>query len=51
MRSRFITGQGVELQNLLQEATPANGGYNVVVPSENLLIPSSPSCRLRCLSC
>ena len=41
VRSHFITGQGVELQNLLQERTDAGqlpGGYNVVVPSENLLV-------------
>jgi cell division protease FtsH len=41
VRSHFITGQGVELQNLLQEKTDAGqlpGGYNVVVPSENLLV-------------
>ena len=41
VRSHFITGQGVELQNILQEKTDAGqlpGGYNVVVPSENLLV-------------
>ena len=41
VRSHFITGQGVELHNLLQEKTDAGqlpGGYNVVVPSENLLV-------------
>ena len=41
VRSHFITGQGVELQNLLQEKNDAGqlpGGYNVVVPSENLLV-------------
>ncbi|NDH15108.1 MAG: ATP-dependent zinc metalloprotease FtsH, partial [Actinobacteria bacterium] len=41
VRSHYITGQGVELQNLLQERTDAGqlpGGYNVVVPSENLLV-------------
>ncbi|MFL2925076.1 MAG: ATP-dependent zinc metalloprotease FtsH [Actinomycetes bacterium] len=41
VRSHFITGQGVELQNLLQEKTDAGqlpGGYNVVVPSQNLLV-------------
>lgn len=41
VRTHYITGQGVELQNLLQERTDAGqlpGGYNVVVPSENLLV-------------
>ena len=41
VQSHFITGQGVELQNLLQEKTDAGqlpGGYNVVVPSQNLLV-------------
>jgi len=41
VRARYITGQGLELQNLLQERTDAGqipGGYNVVVPSENLFI-------------
>ena len=41
VRSHYITGQGVELQNLLQEKTDAGqlpGGYNVVVPSQNLLV-------------
>ena len=41
VRSHYISGQGVELQNLLQERTDAGqlpGGYNVVVPSENLLV-------------
>jgi cell division protease FtsH len=41
VRSHYITGQGVELQNLLQQRTDAGqlpGGYNVVVPSENLLV-------------
>ncbi len=41
VRSHYITGQGVELQNLLQERTDAGqlpGGYNVVVPSENILV-------------
>ncbi len=41
VRSHYISGQGVELQNVLQERTDAGqlpGGYNVVVPSENLLV-------------
>ena len=41
VRSHYITGQGVELQNLLQERTDAGqlpGGYNVVVPSQNVLV-------------
>ncbi len=41
VRSHYISGQGVELQNLLQERTDAGqipGGYNVVVPSDNLLV-------------
>ena len=41
IRSSYITGQGVELQNLLQQRTDAGqlpGGYNVVVPKENLLV-------------
>ena len=41
VRAHGITGQGVELQNLLQEKTDAGqlpGGYNVVVPSQNLLV-------------
>jgi hypothetical protein len=41
VRSHYITGQGVELQSLLQERTDAGqlpGGYNVVVPSENILV-------------
>lgn len=41
VRSHYITGQGVELQNLLQERTDAGqlpGGYNVVVPSDNILV-------------
>lgn len=41
VRSHYISGQGVELQNLLQQRTDAGqipGGYNVVVPSENLLV-------------
>ena len=41
VRARYITGQGLELQNLLQERTDAGqipGGYNVVVPSENLFV-------------
>ena len=40
-RSSYITGQGVELQQLLQEQVAAGklpGGYNVVVPTENLFV-------------
>ena len=41
IRSTYVTGQGVELQRLLQTKADAGslpGGYNVVVPSENLFI-------------
>ena len=41
VRSHYITGQGVELQNLLQERIDAGqlpGGYNVVVPSQKVLV-------------
>jgi cell division protease FtsH len=40
-RSSYITGQGVNLQELLQEKADAGqlpGGYNVVVPTENILV-------------
>ena len=41
IRSTYVTGQGVELQQLLQikaDAGSLPGGYNVVVPSDNLLV-------------
>ena len=41
IRTNFVTGQGVELQRLLQEKADAGqlaGGYNVVIPSDNLLV-------------
>ena len=41
VRTNFVTGQGVELQQLLQSKADAGqlpGGYNVVVPSDNLLV-------------
>ena len=37
--SQYVTGQGVELQRLLQEKASAGqlpGGYNVVVPQDNI---------------
>ncbi len=40
-RASYITGQGVNLQELLQEKANAGqlpGGYNVVVPSENVFV-------------
>ncbi|MSZ41986.1 MAG: ATP-dependent zinc metalloprotease FtsH, partial [Actinobacteria bacterium] len=40
-RTSFVTGQGVNLQELLQAKADSGqlpGGYNVVVPSENLLV-------------
>ncbi|MFM9050257.1 MAG: ATP-dependent zinc metalloprotease FtsH [Actinomycetota bacterium] len=39
--SHYVSGQGVELQNLLQEKVDAGqltGGYNIVVPQENLFL-------------
>ncbi|MFM1965707.1 MAG: hypothetical protein RL134_1432 [Actinomycetota bacterium] len=39
--SQYVTGQGVELQRLLQEKAAAGqlpGGYNVVVPQDNILL-------------
>ena len=39
--SKYVSGQGVELQNLLQEKADAGqlpGGYNIVVPQENLFL-------------
>jgi cell division protease FtsH len=41
LRASYITGQGVNLQELLQEKSDAgqlSGGYNVVVPTESLLV-------------
>lgn len=41
VRATFVTGQGVELQQLLQTRADSGqlpGGYNVEVPSENLLL-------------
>ena len=41
VRTSYVTGQGVNLQELLQEKADAGqlaGGYNVVVPSESLLM-------------
>ncbi|MDP2013507.1 MAG: ATP-dependent metallopeptidase FtsH/Yme1/Tma family protein, partial [Actinomycetota bacterium] len=41
VRTSYIAGQGVNLQELLQSKVDAGqipGGYNVVVPSENLLL-------------
>ena len=41
VRSTYVTGQGVELQTLLQSRADSGqlpGGYNVVVPSENILV-------------
>lgn len=41
VRATYVTGQGVVLQELLQEKADAGalpGGYNVVVPSENILV-------------
>ena len=40
-RASYITGQGVNLQELLQAKADAGqlpGGYNVVVPTENVLV-------------
>jgi cell division protease FtsH len=40
-RTSYITGQGVNLQEMLQAKADAGalpGGYNVVVPSDNLLV-------------
>ena len=39
--SQYVTGQGVDLQTLLQakvEAGQLPGGYNVVVPQDNLIV-------------
>ncbi len=39
--SQYVTGQGVELQRLLQEKATAgqlSGGYNVIVPQDNILL-------------
>jgi cell division protease FtsH len=39
--SQYVTGQGVELQRLLQENASAGqlpGGYNVIVPQDNILL-------------
>ncbi len=39
--SQYVTGQAVELQNLLQAKADAGelpGGYNVVVPQENIFV-------------
>ena len=39
--SQYVTGQGVELQRLLQEKSAAGqlpGGYNVVVPQDNIFL-------------
>ena len=39
--SQYVTGQGVELQRLLQEKASAGqlpGGYNVVVPQDNIFL-------------
>jgi cell division protease FtsH len=39
--SQYVTGQGVELQRLLQEKAVAGqlpGGYNVVVPQDNIFL-------------
>lgn len=39
--SQYVTGQGVELQRLLQEKATAGqlpGGYNVIVPQDNILL-------------
>ena len=41
VRTSYITGQGVELQRLLQAKVDGGqlpGGYNVVVPTENLFV-------------
>ena len=41
VRTSYVTGQGVNLQELLQEKADAGqlaGGYNVVVPSDSLLM-------------
>lgn len=41
VRTSYVTGQGVNLQELLQQKADAGqlaGGYNVVVPSESLLM-------------
>ncbi|MDD2857109.1 MAG: ATP-dependent zinc metalloprotease FtsH [Candidatus Nanopelagicales bacterium] len=41
VRSSYVTGQGVNLQELLQQKSDAGqlpGGYNIVVPSESLLV-------------
>jgi cell division protease FtsH len=39
--SQYVTGQGVELQRLLQEKAAAGqlpGGYDVIVPQDNILL-------------
>ncbi|MEY4170293.1 MAG: hypothetical protein RLZ94_1366 [Actinomycetota bacterium] len=39
--SQYVTGQGVELQRLLQEKAAAGqltGGYNVIVPQDNIFL-------------
>ena len=39
--SQYVTGQGVELQRLLQEKAAAgqlSGGYNVIVPQDNIFL-------------
>ena len=39
--SQYVTGQGVELQRLLQEKAVAGqlpGGYNVIVPQDNIFL-------------
>ncbi|MFZ4487095.1 MAG: ATP-dependent metallopeptidase FtsH/Yme1/Tma family protein, partial [Candidatus Nanopelagicales bacterium] len=41
VRTSYITGQGVKLQELLQEKADSGalpGGYNVVVPTDNILV-------------
>lgn len=41
VRATYVSGQGVELQRLLQAKADAGalpGGYNVVVPSDNLFV-------------
>ena len=48
-QSEYITGQGVELQKLLQTKVDAGalpGGYNVKVPKDSLLVSLLVSLRL-----
>jgi cell division protease FtsH len=41
VRTQYVAGQGLELQNLLQEKADAGqlpGGYNIIVPTDNILL-------------